>query len=84
MLRLRECRIGRRRVTDHQLKSDVAVWIVVPHFRRAILGGIFEQRHRRQRLIVDLDHVGGVTRLRERFGDDEGDAVTHETRLVRL
>ena len=25
-----------------------------------------------------------MLRLRERFGDDEGDAVTHEARLVRL
>ena len=84
MLRLRERRIGRRLVADHQLKRDVAVRIVVPHFRRAILGGVFEQRHRRQRLVVDLDHVGRVARLRERFGDDEGDAVTHEARLVGL
>ena len=84
MLRLRERRIGRRLVADHQLKRDVAVRIVVPHFRRAILGGVFEQRHRRQRLVVDLDHFGRVARLRERFGDDEGDAVTHEARLVGL
>ncbi len=84
VLHLRECRIDGRRVTDHQLKRDIAIWVVVPHFGGVILGGVFEQSHRRQRLIVDGDHVGGVARLRERFGDDEGDAVTHEARLVRL
>ena len=30
---------------------------------------------RRQRLVVDLDQLGGVARLRQRLGDDEGDAV---------
>jgi hypothetical protein len=84
MRRLRERSIGRRLVADHKLKRDVAVWIVVPHFRRAILGGVFEQRHRSKRLVVDLDHVGRVARLRECFGDDEGDAVTQEARLVGL
>ena len=42
MLRLREGRIGRRLVTEHQLEGDIAVGIVVPHFRRAILGGVFQ------------------------------------------
>ena len=30
---------------------------------------------RRQRLVVDLDQLGGVAGLRQRLGDDEGDAV---------
>ena len=84
VLRLRERRIGRRLVADHQLKRDVAVRIVVPHFRRPILGGVFEQRHRRQRLVVDLDHFGRIAGLRERFGDNKGNTVTHEARFVGL
>ena len=38
--------------------------------------------HRRQRLVVDLDQLGGVARLRQRLGDDEGDAVADEAHLV--
>ena len=62
--------------------ADIAVRAVVPHLGRAVLGGVLEVDHRRQRLVVDLDQLGGVARLRQRLGDDEGDAVADEAHLV--
>ena len=44
-----------------------------------------------QRLVIDLDQLGGVERLVQRLGDDEGDvvadpahAVLHQRRIARL
>ena len=84
MLRLCESLVGRLLVAEHQHEGDVAVRIVVPHLRRAILRGVADQRHRGERLVVDLDHVGGVARLRLRLGHHEGDAVADEAHLLGL
>ena len=69
-------------VAEHQAEGVVAVRVVVPDLGRAVLGGVLEVDHRRQRLVVDLDQLGGVARLRQRLGDHEGDAVADEAHLV--
>src|ERR1700710_2267490 len=46
-----------------------------PRLGRVGLGGILDVDQRRQRLVVDLDQLGGVAGLRQGLGDDEGDAV---------
>ena len=74
-LALGEGRVGRLLVAEHQAEGVVAGRIVVPHLERVGLGGVLDIDQRRQRLVVDLDQLGGVARLRQRLGDDEGDAV---------
>ena len=39
-------------------------------------------RHRRQGLVVDLDQLGGIARLRRGLGYDVGDAVADEAHAV--
>jgi hypothetical protein len=82
VLGLGEGGVGRLLVAEHQPEAGVALRAIVPHLHGAILGGLFEIDHRRQRLVVDLDQLGGVARLGERLGDDEGDAVADEAYLV--
>ena len=77
-----EGRVGRFLVAEHQPEADIALRAVVPDLRRAVFGGVLEIDHGRQRLVVDLHQLGRVARLRERLGDDEGDAVADEARLV--
>ena len=67
--------VGRVLVAEHQTERDIAVRIVVPDLGRAVLGGILEIHHHRQRLVLDLDQLGSVARLRHRFGDHECHAV---------
>ena len=70
-----EGRVGRLLVAEHQAEGVVAGRIVVPHLGRVGLGGVLDIDHSRQRLVVDLDQFRGVAGLRQRLGDDEGDAV---------
>ena len=72
--RLGESRVGRLLVAHHQRERDI-VGRFVPHRRRARFYRVLDGDHRRQRLVVDLDQLGGVARLLQRFGDDEGNAV---------
>ena len=76
--------VGRILVAEHEAESDVALWAIVPDFGGAVLGGIFEVHHRRQRFIVDLDQFGGIARLTQRLGDDERDAVADEAHLFGI
>ena len=43
---------------------------------------LLEIDERGQRLIVDVDKLGGIARLRLGFGDDEGDAVADATDAI--
>jgi hypothetical protein len=75
MLRLGEGRVGCVLVAEHEPERDVAVRIVIPHLGRAVLGGVLERHHDRERLVIHRDQLGGVARLRERLRDHEGDTV---------
>jgi len=52
-----------------------------PHLRARRPSRRLPQRDGRQRLVVDLDQLGGIARLRLRLGDHECDAVADEARL---
>ena len=73
--------VGRVLVAHHQREGDV-VRRLVPDRGRAGLDRVLDIDHRRQRLVVDLDQFGGVLRLRQRFGDDEGDAFADGAHFV--
>ena len=75
MLGAGEGGVGRLLVAEHQAEGVVAGRVVVPHLQRVGLGGVFDVDQRRQRLVVDLDQLGGVARLRQGLGDDKGDPV---------
>ena len=62
--------------------ADIAGRTVVPHLRCALAGGVLHAHHRRQRLVVDLDQLGGVARLAECLGHHEGDTVADEAHLL--
>ena len=66
-----EGRLGRGFVAGLKQVRDV-VRAVVPYRDLALrrLGGIGD---RGQRLVIDVDQLGGVLRLRQRLGNDEGD-----------
>ncbi len=55
------------------------VGILVPNSRRRWLGRIGRRGDRRERLVIDLDQLGGVLRLRQTLGDDNGDRVADIT-----
>ena len=63
MLGVGEGGVGRVLVAHHQRERDI-VRRLVPHRRRAGLDRILDADDRRQRLVVDLDQFGGVSRLR--------------------
>ena len=75
VLGLGEGGVGRGLVAEHQPERPVALLVVVPDLRRALFGGVFEIHHRRQLLVVDLDQIGGIARLRLGLRDHEGDAI---------
>ena len=66
--------VDRVLVAHHQPDRDI-VGGLVPHRGRTGLDRVFDIDHRRQRLVVDLDELGGVLGLEQRFGDDKGDAL---------
>ena len=61
--RLGEGGVGRVLVAEGEREGDVA-GVVVPDPRRARFHRVLDRGHRRQRLVVDLDQLGGVLRLR--------------------
>ena len=75
MLGLGEGGIGRGLIAEHQPERPVALLVVLPDLRRALLRGVLEIGDRRQFLVLDLDQFGGVARLHLGLGDHEGDAV---------
>ena len=50
--------------------------------RRARLDRFGRREHRRQRLDVERDRLGGVLGLRNRLGDDAGDRIADKTHFV--
>ena len=66
--------LHRRFVAARPAEADIAGRIVV-ELRRARLDRRARIDHDRQRRIGDLDRLGGVERLRARFGDDGGDRL---------
>ena len=62
-------------------KPTLPCGIVLPDLGGAVLGGFLQIHDRRQRLVVHLHELGGITRLRERLGHDEGDAIADEAHL---
>ena len=50
--------------------------------RSAVFERLEHVRHGRQRVVVDLDERGGVSRLGTGLGDDDRDAVADVARLV--
>jgi len=81
VLGLGEGGVGRILVAEHEPEPDIALRTIVPDFGGAVLGGVFEVHHRRQRFIVDLDQFGGIARLTQRLGDDERHTVADEAHL---
>jgi hypothetical protein len=63
-------------------EADV-VGAVIPDQRRARREGGFVRDDRRQRLVIDLDQLGGVLRLVQGLGDDKRDVITDPAHLVR-
>ena len=82
VLGLGEGGIGRLLVAEHQPEADIALRAILPNLGCPIFGGVFEIDHRRDRLVVHLDHLGGIARLAQRLRDDERDAVADEAHLV--
>ncbi len=66
--------LGRSLVAEQLNKADI-VGTVVPHPRRAPGGRLCGRRHRRQRLVVDRDPLGGVGGVVIRIRHHEGDIV---------
>ena len=75
MLGVGESRIDRGLVAERDRDPDIAARALLPDFRRRGLRGLLEIDQRRQKFVVHRNELGGVARLRLRFGDDEGDAV---------
>jgi hypothetical protein len=66
--------VGRRLVAFEIDKRDI-VGGLVPDERGARLYRVFRRDDRGQRLVLDLDQLGGVRRLMAGLGDDKGDIV---------
>ena len=54
----------------------------VPDFRGAGRHGVVRVQHMGQHLVVDLDRLGAIERLRQGLGHHHGDGLAHMTRLV--
>ena len=73
--------LGGRLVAEGEGEGDIAR-ALSPHRRSAGLDGVLDRDHGGQRLVVDLDQLGGVACLPLGLGDDEGDAVADAAHLV--
>ena len=88
----RESGLDSRLVADLVDKADI-VRAIVPDARRAPGDGAFGRGDRGQRLVLDLDPLGGIHRLVFCFGDNKGNVIAdpahpvlderREPRLVR-
>ena len=63
------------------IERDVARALVMEE-RRAGARGLLRPDHRGQRIDIELDRLGGVLRLQQRLGHDEGDRIADEAHLV--
>ena len=72
---------GRSGVAVAMDEADI-VRTVVPHQRRARRGRVRCRDDGGQRLVVDLDQLGGIDRRKIGFGHHEGDVVAHPAHPV--
>ena len=63
------------------IERDIAGGFVMKE-RRAGTRGLLRPNHGGQGLDLDPDRLGGVFRLQQRLGDDEGYGIAHEAHLV--
>ena len=80
-MRFGECRLGRLLVADRNVEQHVA-GMIGPNLRRALLHGIGEADHRRQRRPFDVDRLDRVAGVVDRVGDDEGDGVADMAHFI--
>ncbi len=80
-MRLREGRVGRLLVADRHVEQHVA-GMIGPDLRRAVLDGVGETDHGRQRRPVDVDRLDRVAGLVDGVGDHEGDGVADVADLI--
>ena len=73
-VRLGKGGIGRLLVADRHVEQYVA-GMIGPDLRRALLDGIEEPCHGRQRRPLDLDRLDRVAGLVDRIGNHEGDGI---------
>ncbi len=69
------------RVAIVEVDADIA-WHVVEHQWRAGLCGCARVGDGGQRFDIDHHRLGGIARLRRRFGDDKGHRIADEAHLV--
>ena len=81
MRRARERGVGRLLVALDLDEADV-VRAIVPHQRHAGLDGVAGRDDGRQRLVVDLDQLGGIDRLIVGLGNHEGDVVADHAHAI--
>ena len=78
---LRKRGVGGVLVPDRPGEADVVGRHVVE--RRCVLfDGVDRAHHSRQDVVIDLDHLGGILRLRDAFRDDHGDRIPDVTHLT--
>jgi hypothetical protein len=82
MRRASERRIGCRLVAEHQAVADVALRTIVPDLGGGGLDRILDIAGARQRLVINLDQVGGVACLRRGLGHHQRDPLADEAHLV--
>ena len=77
----REARIDRRLVA-HLVGERLVARIVVPDRRRARRERVVRRNQGGQRGVIDRHQLGGVLRLFDGLGDDEGDRLTGHAHAV--
>jgi hypothetical protein len=78
---LGEAGLARRLVADQFGESDV-VRTVLEDARRVRLDCVFRGYDRRQFLVISLDQLGGIERLRDRLGDDKNDRIADPAHAI--
>ena len=75
-----ECRLDSLGITEMPLVDSVARGDLM-NLRRALVLCLRRIGQCRQEVIIDLDLLRGIFRLRERLGDDHSNGITHIVRL---
>ncbi len=78
---LGEGQVGRFLVSFDLDEADI-VWAIVPDQRHAGLDRVAGRNDGRQRLVIDLDQLGGIDRLVIGLGHDEGDIIADHAHPV--
>ncbi|MGY3074627.1 hypothetical protein ACVWZZ_000998 [Bradyrhizobium sp. LM6.10] len=80
-MRLGKHCFGRGLVADRDVEQHIA-GLVRPDLRRALLDGVDDAGHRRQRAPFDLDRLDRVAGLVDGLSHDEGDGIADMAHLV--